>query len=565
MPEQKSPPLSPSRAKDFLQCPKLYYYKTILGIKTPPTEATLRGTIAHYAFEMTFEHDPAERVVETALAYVEPAWRAVTAPLVERSTVEPGSPEYTLRSSEGRFRDLVAAGSSEEQTLLEDATANLAIVPAERLEAFLETVRTAVRGWFAMESPAKFTPIDRERYVRAKVGKALVHGYIDRLDSIKDKSGVDRVFISDYKGLALSTPLPTPTGWTTMERVRVGDLLLGTAGSPVRVTEKTPEQKLSCYELRFSDGSRIVADEVHLWTLADGSTVSTRELAGLLELGDPVVLPTWSMLELPAVDTPMSPYAAGTEVTKGDFLHPESPAYRTLLLVARGSIAQRTALLSGAASVSPTGSILVRDAAVADLLGECSRLSGFGALSFTREPQGLLAAFRMNVAATPVALVKAASVPSVATACVAVDAENRLYLAGPGMIPTHNTGKKPSERFADEAFFQLEVYAAAMAAEGTDVYQLRLIYTNEAHPSGVLVRNVDSQVLEKTRKKLSSVWDNIRRAEKSSNWPTRKQRLCDWCFFKDVCPAFHPELDGLLPEEVEARLSLPTVRGPVRD
>lgn len=563
MSETKSPPLSPSRAKDFRQCPKLYYYKTILGIKTPPTEATLRGTLAHYAFEMVFDHEPAERSVEIALSYVEPAWRVVTAPLVERTAVEPGSPEYALRHSEGRFRDMVPEGSAEEQSLMDDAAANSAVVPGERLEAFLETVRIAVRGWFAMENPTKFTPLDRERYVRAKVGKALVHGYIDRLDSIKDKSGVDRVFISDYKGLALSTPLPTPSGWTTMERVRAGDLLLGCNGTPVHVTEKTPEQRLACYEIRFSDGSRVIADEVHLWTLADGTTVSTVELADLLTCQAVARLPDVDPVELPPVETPMSPYLAGAEVTVADFLHPDSPAYRTLLLGARGSIDQRKALLAGASSVSPSGSIMVRDSAVADLLAECARLTGLRALRFSREPQGLLAPFRPNDQTTPVDVVKVSPVPSIATACVAVDAEDRLYLAGPGMVPTHNTGKKPSPRFADEAFFQLEIYAAAMAAGGTDVYQLRLLYTTEADPSGVLVRSVDAKVLERTRKELSSVWESIRRAEKTSNWPTRKQRLCDWCYFQDVCPAFHPELEGLLPEEVEVRLGA-TSPNPVR-
>src|SRR5499427_8458884 len=41
------------------------------------------------------------------------------------------------------------------------------------------------------------------------------------------------------KALALDTPLPTPTGWTTMGEVSVGDRLLGADGRPVTVVAAT--------------------------------------------------------------------------------------------------------------------------------------------------------------------------------------------------------------------------------------------------------------------------------------------------------------------------------------
>ena len=68
------------------------------------------------------------------------------------------------------------------------------------------------------------------------------------------------------KALALDTPLPTPTGWTTMGDVNVGDELLSADGTPTRVVAAT-EVLLGrpCYEVEFSDGTTIVADEQHLW------------------------------------------------------------------------------------------------------------------------------------------------------------------------------------------------------------------------------------------------------------------------------------------------------------
>jgi replicative DNA helicase len=73
------------------------------------------------------------------------------------------------------------------------------------------------------------------------------------------------------KALALNTALPTPTGWTTMGDVRVGDELLGPDGVPTSVVAAT-EIMLGrpCYEVEFSDGTVIVADELHQWPTAHG-------------------------------------------------------------------------------------------------------------------------------------------------------------------------------------------------------------------------------------------------------------------------------------------------------
>ncbi|HZQ32439.1 MAG TPA: replicative DNA helicase [Mycobacterium sp.] len=68
------------------------------------------------------------------------------------------------------------------------------------------------------------------------------------------------------KALALDTPLPTPTGWTTMGEVAVGEDLLGPDGRPTKVVAAT-EVMLGrpCYEIEFSDGTSVIADEQHLW------------------------------------------------------------------------------------------------------------------------------------------------------------------------------------------------------------------------------------------------------------------------------------------------------------
>jgi replicative DNA helicase len=68
------------------------------------------------------------------------------------------------------------------------------------------------------------------------------------------------------KALALDTPLPTPAGWTTMGAVKVGDYLIDADGKPTRVLAATSVlQGRPCYEIEFSDGSVIIADENHQW------------------------------------------------------------------------------------------------------------------------------------------------------------------------------------------------------------------------------------------------------------------------------------------------------------
>jgi replicative DNA helicase len=96
------------------------------------------------------------------------------------------------------------------------------------------------------------------------------------------------------KALALDTPLPTPAGWTTMAAVAAGDQLLGADGKPTRVVAATEVMHgRPCYEVEFSDGEVIVADEEHQWLtwtpswLAPPRVVTTGEIAADLRLLTP--------------------------------------------------------------------------------------------------------------------------------------------------------------------------------------------------------------------------------------------------------------------------------------
>ena len=84
------------------------------------------------------------------------------------------------------------------------------------------------------------------------------------------------------KALALNTPLPTPTGWTTMGDVAVGDGLLGADGQPTQVVAATDVMlDRHCYEVEFSDGTVIVADASHQWPTGYGIRTSAELRCGM--------------------------------------------------------------------------------------------------------------------------------------------------------------------------------------------------------------------------------------------------------------------------------------------
>jgi hypothetical protein len=75
------------------------------------------------------------------------------------------------------------------------------------------------------------------------------------------------------KRLSIDTQVPTPTGWTTVGEIKVGDQVFGRDGKPTTVLYLSDvEQKPDLFEVRLSDGQVIKADRDHQWiveTFAD--------------------------------------------------------------------------------------------------------------------------------------------------------------------------------------------------------------------------------------------------------------------------------------------------------
>ena len=144
------------------------------------------------------------------------------------------------------------------------------------------------------------------------------------------------------KALALDTPLPTPSGWTTMGEVAVGDRLIGADGRPITVVAATGVMHgRPCYEVEFSDGEVIVADAQHQWLtwtraarrydaqlrgcgMNDASpvlpqVVTTEQIAATLRCPTADQRPNHAVtapgpMELPPADLPVPPYGLGVSL-----------------------------------------------------------------------------------------------------------------------------------------------------------------------------------------------------------------------------------------------------------
>jgi putative RecB family exonuclease len=107
------------------------------------------------------------------------------------------------------------------------------------------------------------------------------------------------------------------------------------------------------------------------------------------------------------------------------------------------------------------------------------------------------------------------------------------------VISDYKTGKVPKDRYLDEAFFAMKVYALLLAeAQGVVPFSLRLLYV--AAPSAQADRRVavDDALLEGTRTTMLRLWASMRQSAADDVWETKTGPLCGWCHFKPWCPAF---------------------------
>ena len=201
-------------------------------------------------------------------------------------------------------------------------------LPRQTYGGLRERGRNTIKAYYDLlrEDDSILLALEYTFAVPLQLGDRLhtLTGTIDRL-SLRRQNRKPYLSLDDFKGLALDTPLPTPTGWTTMGAVEVGDDLLGANGRSTKVTAKSQIHHRPCYRVIFDDSSSVVADNVHLWTVQHGpvqsmttSTLSTTGVRQLLADGQVVRIPNADALDLPEADLPIDPYLLGAWLGDGN-------------------------------------------------------------------------------------------------------------------------------------------------------------------------------------------------------------------------------------------------------
>lgn len=149
--------LSPSRARDFMQCPLLYRFRAVDELPEPPSSAATRGTLVHSVLEKVFDLPTATRTLEKAQAMVGPEW---------------------------------------EEMLRKDPEVGQLFSTSEELSTWLDSAHKLVSTWFNVENPQRLEPAEREKFVQTTVGNGLkIRGIIDRVDVAPNGA----IRIVDYK------------------------------------------------------------------------------------------------------------------------------------------------------------------------------------------------------------------------------------------------------------------------------------------------------------------------------------------------------------------------------
>jgi deoxycytidine triphosphate deaminase len=127
------------------------------------------------------------------------------------------------------------------------------------------------------------------------------------------------------KALALETAVPTPSGWSNMGALRVGDEVFDEHGHPCRVVAATDVMLgRPCREVELSDGSLFVADAAHLWVTTSkqerrpgrprtSSAKTTDEIAASLRYGAEYShhIALAGPARYPTAELPIDPYVLG--------------------------------------------------------------------------------------------------------------------------------------------------------------------------------------------------------------------------------------------------------------
>jgi putative RecB family exonuclease len=108
--------------------------------------------------------------------------------------------------------------------------------------------------------------------------------------------------------------------------------------------------------------------------------------------------------------------------------------------------------------------------------------------------------------------------------------------AGDLRVVDYKSGKAPDEAYEGKALFQLRFYALVLwRSTGVLPKMLRLYYLRDRE---VIDYSPDEHDLVGLERHVEAIAVAIGKARESGDWRPRTSRLCDWCSFQSLCPAY---------------------------
>ena len=129
------------------------------------------------------------------------------------------------------------------------------------------------------------------------------------------------------KQLSINTPIPTPSGFTSMGDLRIGDTVFDERGQPCRVVAKSEiDTKENAYRIIFRDGEEIIAGARHQWkvdcitgerkcdVIMTSEEIYQKRLLPCNQNDNqrsPIRIRVGKALSTPTADLPLDPYTYG--------------------------------------------------------------------------------------------------------------------------------------------------------------------------------------------------------------------------------------------------------------
>lgn len=165
---------------------------------------------------------------------------------------------------------------------------------------------------------------DEDAQVEPSVDQKFKGIYAVGYRTAKGRALKRHAFICGSPGIGKEQPhsarILTPTGWTTMGEIAVGDIVRTPNNKEATVLQKFPQGEKPVYRITLHDGRTAEAGLEHLWKVivreddarnSDYQILQTQDLIEALSEGKSIYVPYTDPIEFEQQDLPLDPYALG--------------------------------------------------------------------------------------------------------------------------------------------------------------------------------------------------------------------------------------------------------------